>query len=553
MQKFGGAIKTVLSVAIAIILVVLSVQSFLFTTAKYGNGYDFMPLVFDNFVMEILGQIVILVLIYVVLKRTKGVSTRRVMSSEVFVNEDEQKPHKLMFYKMFNRFKPLITFQNVALFIIFLQALFYIALVGHMVVYDAADIYNAARSDASIAFNGYFNRQQHQIGMYVYEKLIFLLSFGNEWLADAIFVLINALAPTIGFYNMFRTSRLIFKEPLVTRILICLSVLALPVIAQSWTLYGLTFMFPIFATAFYLATAYFVTQNNVKLIQSAVVLGIGAILKPNAMIGVVAFVIFAIYFVTKFKKPLLVTSAVAIVICLSVFAPKLINIAFGITGPATTPISQLAIGTEIRPVTHDKYPNFPEGYEYYIYGFYNGASYYYCEDSNLHNNRDAYHKCVAENNAIQEAQFVDNLSYIANHPKEALEFFVTKQAIQWGAASFGVLTYPTLLCEPNSSIYSCWVDDPLRLSFVGGGLLYEIFNFFADAHQLIIYVFAAAGAFALRRKPFINYLFPITFLGGYLFYTISEMKSNYAIPFFAMLLPVAAYGIYVSLRRFVRE
>ncbi|MDR1033625.1 MAG: glycosyltransferase family 39 protein [Bifidobacteriaceae bacterium] len=521
-------IKTLLCVLIGVILAVLAVQSFLYTTAKQGMTdeqtvlRELMPLELDDFAFELLGVALILGLLYLMLRKSDG------------------------------KLKGFVTFQNIALVLIFLESIAFIFLVDRMVFWDAQKIYKAAQSDSPLHLNGYFNLNQHQIGMYLYEKLIFTLSFGNELVADALFALINALATTFGFLYLFKISRLIFKEILVTRILVCLSVLALPVIAESWALYGLTFMFPIFTIAFYLLTSYFKTQNADTLLLSALVLGIGTVIKPNVLIGVIAFVIFAIYILFKFRHILAVSGSIALVLCVSLFATPLICSAFQITGPTTSTLAQLAIGTEIRPVTEDKYPIFKKNPNHRIYGFWNGGGgynhgmpYRKCESSDLEDNREEFYACTNENNQLNKERLLDNFSYIAEHPDEAVNFFFTKQALQWTSPNLGVFVYPTVYCRPDK----CWTDDPLKRSLLNQETVYDAFNFVSNAHQLIVYAFAAIGMFALRKKRFITYLLPITFLGGFLFYTISEMKANYAIPFFALLLPVAAYGLFVVFKK----
>ena len=67
-----------------------------------------------------------------------------------------------------------------------------------------------------------------------------------------------------------------------------------------------------------------------------------------------------------------------------------------------------------------------------------------------------------------------------------------------------------------------------------------------DRYQSVVYLAALAGALALCRKKdeSIACALPlVVFLGGFLFYFFWEAKGRYCLPFFMLLLPVAAEGV----------
>ncbi len=68
---------------------------------------------------------------------------------------------------------------------------------------------------------------------------------------------------------------------------------------------------------------------------------------------------------------------------------------------------------------------------------------------------------------------------------------------------------------------------------------------FMDSYQLLVYGMGLALLVLTRKEkyPLEWYLLLTVILGGVLFHTIWEAKSRYVLPYFVMMLPLAAAGL----------
>ena len=62
--------------------------------------------------------------------------------------------------------------------------------------------------------------------------------------------------------------------------------------------------------------------------------------------------------------------------------------------------------------------------------------------------------------------------------------------------------------------------------------------------QQLVFLGALLGMPGLwRRKRISQCLLPVIVLGGLLYHLLFEAKSQYALPYFALLVPLAAWGL----------
>ncbi len=133
----------------------------------------------------------------------------------------------------------------------------------------------------------------------------------------------------------------------------------------------------------------------------------------------------------------------------------------------------------------------------------------------------------------------------ARDPAYAARFFHQKMASQWADPTF----------ESLLSYSHIW-DDAGRIE--GSGFLASVYDgalrpcaiLWMDQYQNLIYLAALAwllrecfGKGAGQRAPIYALLPVAVFLGGFFFYLFWEAKGRYCLPFFLMLLPVAACGV----------
>ena len=122
----------------------------------------------------------------------------------------------------------------------------------------------------------------------------------------------------------------------------------------------------------------------------------------------------------------------------------------------------------------------------------------------------------------------------AADPGEALRFFSTKLRTQWN--------------EPTYE--SVWINQ-VQLSYSEKGGLYELFcgrgeQFFGgvmNQFQQLIFFGVLLSLFELwRRRDMESSLLPLIILGGLLYHLLFEAKSQYALPYFVLMIPMAAFG-----------
>lgn len=129
----------------------------------------------------------------------------------------------------------------------------------------------------------------------------------------------------------------------------------------------------------------------------------------------------------------------------------------------------------------------------------------------------------------------DRLEYFREHPDEAADFFSEKLRSEWNETSY----------------QSIWTNQ-VRGSYGEPGMLAEWVQG-AGEHPLkrwmdwvtqLVFVTAALGCLTLLRTRRIEeVILPVCVIGGFLYHTVFEAKSQYILTYFILLLPVAASGL----------
>lgn len=140
----------------------------------------------------------------------------------------------------------------------------------------------------------------------------------------------------------------------------------------------------------------------------------------------------------------------------------------------------------------------------------------------------------------------ERLGAFLHHPAEGLRFFTAKLASQWAEPTFMTSYYSQL---GESSVHY----DGLAGFFVAGRGSMALIRF-DNIAQTVMYAFAFIGVVALFRTVlnrdgkerdesiYARVLLGASFLGGFLCYVLWEAKGIYTLPFYVLLIPVAAHG-----------
>ena len=139
---------------------------------------------------------------------------------------------------------------------------------------------------------------------------------------------------------------------------------------------------------------------------------------------------------------------------------------------------------------------------------------------------------ATEENAIKVIQ--DRAAYFSVNPGKAVDFYWEKLRTQWNEPSYE----------------SLWINQ-VQQSYGEKGLLYNWFCadgqtisiMFMNQYQQLIFLGVLLGCACLfLRRDIVHCLPLLVILGGILYHLLSEAKSQYALPYFVLMVPVAALG-----------
>lgn len=138
---------------------------------------------------------------------------------------------------------------------------------------------------------------------------------------------------------------------------------------------------------------------------------------------------------------------------------------------------------------------------------------------------------------MAEEVIADRINYFIGNPKGALAFYKEKILWQWED--------PTYMSFSNTRFkqegYPIGIANEINY-----GKLREPVNEFMDAYQSFVYLFLMVGVVGMMKEKehFSGFLWAIIFLGGFVFSILWEAKTRYTYPYFIMMIPICAYGVY---------
>lgn len=143
-----------------------------------------------------------------------------------------------------------------------------------------------------------------------------------------------------------------------------------------------------------------------------------------------------------------------------------------------------------------------------------------------------------EQSAIVMADLSRRLGEMAADPLAALLFFREKILSQWMEPTVSVMSYG-LRCAYQGRF------NGLALTLFREGTLNELAIAYMNIYQQALYVLACAGAAGIfkRRRDAAAMALPVIVIGGFLFHTLMEAKSQYVYPYMAYMMPLAAHGL----------
>lgn len=378
----------------------------------------------------------------------------------------------------------------------------------------------AARGDYTKLQTEYFQHFPFQLGYVFYTELLMRLLPVKDFYLHI--EALNVVLLAVGYLGLAKVAELIFKDERIVRLTLVLSVLCLPPILFSTFLYGTIpgLCCGIWAVAF---TAEYLKKGGIKpALSAALLVALAVFLKQNYMIVLVAVcIVLFLHFLSKPKWMHLGTIALMLALVFSLQGlvtwqyEKRADVAFGDGIPL---VSWAAMGLN-------------EGYT--TSGWYNVK---YTEQNYEQAGGDADAAAAASKQEIE-----NRIEKMKNDPAYTAGFFQKKVLSQWNEPTYQGLWTNQVRGHYNNGPWgiAALVNDGAGEQAVKGYM-----NFY---QQLIFFCTAVALWRCLRKKELGMALFPLILLGGFLYHLVFEGKSQYIIPYFIMMLPLAACGLQMIL------
>ena len=408
-------------------------------------------------------------------------------------------------------------------------ALYLILNVEPLIRADAGAVHTTAKQILAgdyYAFQkgGYLYRHPHQLGLALYDCLLALFSPNPLWNMVVNFLLVLGIN-----YTTFRISQELFQNRASSLLTMLCSFAFLPQLFFILFVYGMIPGLFCMVSAFY-QTLRFTREKKIKNLIALVLFCAGAVvLKSNYAIGIIAIFIYLGLQLLKEKINLKMAAAlISLLLCL-VVPSRLVTMGFeAVTGSPTDqgiPMNlYLAMGTNID-------------------NWIRGAGWY----DNSHN--DVYDEawCDKEEAGRVGMELLrENLEKIRRQPKKALDFLQNKTISQW--------------CDP---LYQSLWSGPLEAvgqktytriteSLYCDGLAEDAMTVLCKYVSLLIWVGTIAFLILRGTRTQGWELFLMYFLGGLIFHTFWEGKSQYIYPYVFCLIPCAMAGIWELSRRMRR-
>lgn len=369
---------------------------------------------------------------------------------------------------------------------------------------------------------GYLSIYPFQLGMVAVLELVYTIFGAENYMA---FQIINITAILTVLYVLHRITEEIFNDKEVVRYEEILSVCMLPLFLYSTFVYGDILGLACSISAVYFEIRFLKDNRYLNLFYAAMLISAAIIIKSNNNIIMVAMVIILCLKWLSENKILLKDTIYTIIAILGiVLIPQICWGILGGTYCKVFDIGQMPKGTpKLTWIAMSLQEDAP-----YEYGWYNGYNY----DTYVTNGFD---RGLTQKAAVESIK--NSLGNFAEHPDFAFKFFYRKFVSQWNASDF-----QSLITNEWSSRHSD------NLSYVAYTLLYgtgrKILGQLMNLYHLLIYLCTSMFFIKYIKRIRLEQAFLVLcILGGILFHLIWEAQARYALPYFVIMLPLAASGM----------
>lgn len=360
----------------------------------------------------------------------------------------------------------------------------------------------------------YFRIYPFQTGYLLYSELAFRI-FGNMNL-DAMGIL-NVVWVLCAYWGVFFITRELFNDArieLLTVIFLALS--AQPVFLCTF-LYGTIPGLSLAVWSLYFVIRFLKNGTALSLLPAALLVAVALTLKKNFSIFMIAECILLLVSLLK-KQRILAVACVAVMLALSLIFPAAVKKNYEQRldtefGKGTPLVAWLVTGFRESSLCS---------------GWYSSYTGNMLRDHN-------YNVEQAEAQAWKD--FFEQVDMFAHRPRYFAAFFFHKITSQW--------------CEPlfqsTWASASCGRTEPVTplIESIGNGPINAWLMQYFNLWMQYVYIALAAGLFLLARRGHgtdAQMIVPLIFIGAFVYHTLFEAKSQYALIYVPLMLPYAAYA-----------
>ena len=378
----------------------------------------------------------------------------------------------------------------------------------------------AARGDFG-AMETYFVRYPFQLGFVMYEEVFFRGCLALlPGLPDGYYCLalqgVNVLWLMLSYHALIKLSGHLFYSIRVQKMTALLMIFCLPAVLTCTFLYGNIPAYGCGITALWMFAEFLERRRIINGVLCALLLGVAVALKLNLLIFFVAVAIVWVFELCgKFslRSALCLALTVASVFTVSKLPQTVYESRCGKQfGDGIPMLAWMAMG-------------FSEGHA--------GPGWYKEDNTVTFFTNSGCDTALTSEHAKQVIH--DRAAFFADTPGEAWKFFSTKLKSQWNEPTYESIWVNRVQASygEKKGLYNVFCNEK-------GKTVREVMNQF---QQLVFLGVLLYSVVIIKEKNLRNCLPAIVLLGGMFYHLLFEAKSQYILPYFIIMIPLAANGL----------
>lgn len=388
---------------------------------------------------------------------------------------------------------------------------------SYMVTWASSEF---AKNNFDLLNDRYFSNYSYQLGYVFFNEILIRIGNSLGKPKNLIYLeIVNVIMLAAAYVGIILINKRIFKDHRVCDLTVLLLAFAAQPIIFSVFLYGIIpgITFAVYAVLF--MVIYLQTDKFRYAVPSAVFMALAVMTKSNNNIVLVSLVIMTFAAMLKRKKFVRDIAYLALTLALSLsISPAICNMyenRSGVElGDSVPYVSWFALGL-------NEADNAP--------GWYNGGYTVGAMERSDFNAKEASKESIGE--------IKKRINYFSENPQYRHDFFYKKFVSQWNETSYQSIW--------NNIVRRKYKEPGKLASWICGNGQKGVKRYMDIYAQLIFAAVFIGIISCLKNKNFLSVTFPLIILGGMMYHLLAESKSQYAMPYFILMIGFAAYGLMV--------